>query len=152
MESLAKVLKSAIVDKNWYAALFIALSVPDICGYLESPTTRTQRRYERWFEKYMLSKYTIEMGPNSTSTLHTFLSPSDCYALRCAFLHEGREEILEQRARNVLNRFHFIEPPPRGGDMIHRNQYNDVLQLQVDIFCEEILEGLRNWRQDVNTV
>ena len=37
MESLYRALESAITNKNWYAALFIALSIPDICGYIESP-------------------------------------------------------------------------------------------------------------------
>jgi len=148
MDDLISALESSVANKNWYGSLFVALSVPDICGYLESPTERSQARYERWFEKYMLPKYSSRIGPERT--LHTFLSPSDCYALRCALLHEGREEITEQRAREALDRFHFIEPPP--GGQIHCNQINNVLQLQVDIFCNDILEGLRKWVQDVQNV
>jgi hypothetical protein len=149
MDDLIKALESSVANKNWYGSLFVALSVPDICGYLESPTERSQARYERWFERYMLSSYSSHIGPEKTP--HTFLSPSDCYALRCALLHEGREEITEQRAREVLDRFHFIEPPPLGS-RIHCNQINNVLQLQVDIFCNDILDGLRKWVQDVQDV
>ncbi len=145
MDNLIKALESSVASTNWYGSLFVALSVPDICGYLEFPTERSQARYERWFEKYMLPKYSARIGPERTP--HTFLSPSDCYALRCALLHEGREEITEQRAREALDRFHFIEPPPSG--QIHCNQINNVLQLQVDIFCNDILGGLRKWFQDV---
>lgn len=149
MDDLIKALESSIANKNWYGSLFVALSVPDICGYLESPTDRrSQPRYERWFEKYMLPKYSSYVGPDRT--LRVFLSPSDCYALRCALLHEGREEITEQSARKILDRFHFIEPPPNR--QIHCNQIDNVLQLQVDIFCNDVLSGLREWLQDIQNV
>lgn len=145
IDNLFKTLESAIANKNWYAALFVALSIPDICGYVESPTAKSQARYEQWFEKYMLNKYSSLIGP--AKILHIFLSPSDCYALRCALLHEGREIITEQRARDALERFHFIEPPPNR--RIHCNQINNFLQLHIDVFCEDILEGLSQWRHDV---
>ena len=148
MDDLIKALESSVANKNWYGSLFVALSVPDICGYLESPTERSQARYERWFEKYMLPKYSSCVGPSRTP--HVFLLPSDCYALRCALLHEGRGDITEQLAREALDRFHFIEPPPSG--LIHCNQINNVLQLQVDIFCNDVLSGLRKWLQDIQNV
>jgi len=93
----------------------------------------------------MFNRYSSFIGLDKTP--HTFLSSSDCYALRCALLHEGREEIVEQRARDALDRFHFIEPPPNG--QIHCNQINNVLQLQVDVFCRDVLEGLAQWRKDI---
>jgi len=144
MENIIKAIESSLEGKNYYGALFVALSAPDICGYLESPTERSQVRYEKWFERYMLDKYRLPVGPSHT--LHVFLSPSDCYALRCALLHEGREEIIEQRARESLERFHFIEPPQLG--TIHCNQFNNVLQLQVDIFCQDIISALHAWLKD----
>ena len=148
MDNLIKALESSIASKNWYGALFLALSVPDICGYLEFPSKRSQDRYEEWFKKYMLSKYSSCIGPEHTP--HVFLSPSDCYALRCAILHEGRDVILEQRAREALDRFHFIEPPPSG--QIHCNQINNILQLQVDKFCNDMIDGLQEWKQNINKI
>jgi hypothetical protein len=148
MDDLIKALELSVANKNWYGSLFVALSVPDICGYLESPTTDSPTRYKRWFEKYMLPKYSRRIGGSSTP--HIFLSPSDCYALRCALLHEGRGKITGKPAREVLDRFHFISPPPSG--QIHCNQSNNILQLQVDIFCNDILSGLREWLQDIQKV
>lgn len=45
MDDLIKALEASVANKNWYGSLFVALSVPDICGYLESPTDRSQVRY-----------------------------------------------------------------------------------------------------------
>jgi hypothetical protein len=145
MDELIKALELSVASKNWYGALFIALSIPDICGYLESPTVGSQTRYEQWFAKYMLPKYS--RGPREDIAPQIFLSPSDCYALRCALLHQGSEEITGQSARKALDRFRFIEPPPSG--QIHCNRIRDVLQLQVDIFCNDVLSGLRKWLQDI---
>lgn len=143
MDALIKALEMAIAAKNWYGALFIALSVPDICGYLENPHEKSQARYERWFEQYTLPKYRSQ---GVYAPVHVFLSPADCYALRCALLHEGREEIIEQKAREVLDRFHFTEPHPR--HIVHCLKINNVLQLQVNIFCVDIYEGVSQWTKD----
>ncbi|OGK44080.1 hypothetical protein A2957_01300 [Candidatus Roizmanbacteria bacterium RIFCSPLOWO2_01_FULL_38_11] len=66
---------NAIENENWYAALFVSLSFPDICAALESGET-SGKKYADWFEKN-LSQY------------KGFLSGNDCYALRCALLHLG---------------------------------------------------------------
>jgi len=143
MDDLVKALETAVQNENWYGALFIALTVPDICGYLESPDDNSQMRYEQWFTKYMLPKYSSHVGRDQTPFI--FLSPSDCYALRCALIHEGREEIIDQKARESLERFHFTEPPSTS--IIHCNKINNALQLQVDIFCKDVLDGLQDWCQ-----
>jgi hypothetical protein len=49
MENIIKAIKSSLESKNYYGALFVALSAPDICGYLESPADKSQVRYEKWF-------------------------------------------------------------------------------------------------------
>jgi hypothetical protein len=57
---------------------------------------------------------------------------------------------MDQRAKEVLDRFHFIEPPPRG--RFHCNQSDNVLQLQIDIFCNDMLSGLLQWVNDVQEI
>jgi len=74
------------------------------------------------------------------------MTASDAYALRCAMLHEGRVDIVEQRARVALSRFHFIEPIP--GSYIHNNRAGDTLQLQVDVYCRQICDAVRAWERD----
>jgi Ca2+-binding EF-hand superfamily protein len=34
--------------------------------------------------------------------------------------------------------------------MIHCNKSNDKLQLQVDIFCTDIINGARQWLSEIN--
>ena len=127
---------------NWYAALCVALTLPDICARIELPNEIiSHRRYADWFDTYIRRSYTRAVGPECHE--RTFLTGNDCYALRCAFLHEGSDDITKQKAREVVERFHFVVPPP--GWEIHCNMVGAKLQLQVDIFCRDIERGVRKW-------
>jgi hypothetical protein len=147
MDNFIQALEKCVADKNWYGALFIALTLPDICGKIEYPTKNSStQRYKDWFERYLEPLYTKQIG--AMGMVHKFLSGSDCYALRCALLHEGTDEIGEQRAQEALDRFHFTEPPQSG--CIHLNQSGKVLQLQVDKFASEMIQAIRAWLSDVS--
>lgn len=134
----------AIDDKNWYAALALALTLPDICNGLDEK--KGHRAFADWFEKYMSKHYISMVGPKREKSV--FLTGDDFYALRCAYLHGGTDEILGQRARQILEKFEFCAPIQDG--IIHCNLGNDiVLQLQVDIFCKQICDGVLSWIDDV---
>lgn len=92
----------------------------------------------------MANGYVRPVGPAKTPV--TFLTGSDFYALRCAFLHEGREDITEQRARQVLEKFQFVVAPK--GWVVHCNRRSSMLQLQVDVFCAEVLDGVKQFLLD----
>ena len=148
MDRLVAAVRHGVADHNWYAALGLALALPDICGFLDSPSSGSQQRYVTWCDQFLVPKYTRQVGARHIT--HTFLSGEDCYALRCAFLHEGSDEITRQRARNALDSFHFVSPPARGGSF-HCNQVNNNLQLQVDTFCEDMCHGVEAWLQSAGT-
>jgi len=142
LDSIIKSLES----KNWYAALFMTLVVPDICGALQHPNEKSGVRYVNWYNKYMLPKYSSAMGPRQE--VHVFLSGDDCYALRCSLLHEGTGDIGKQTISKILESVHFNQPSDEGG-VLHCNQHNNVLQLQVDIFCNDFVSAARQWLLDV---
>ena len=55
--------------------------------------------------------------------------------------------IEEQKARKVLNYFHFITPNPNFS--IHCNKFDNTLQLQVDIFCNQIADAVDEWTKEM---
>lgn len=132
----------ALKAEDWYGALSTALTMPDICGQIEAPNRGSKERYVDWFNRYLLSHYTKEIRPQREK--HIFLHGEDCYALRCSYLHEGVGAIVDQRSRQALDSFHFITPPPNGC-VIHMNQSDNVLQLQVDIFCSDMCVAVDRW-------
>ena len=132
----------AIGAHDWYGALSTALTLPDICGRIEAPDQGSKLRYIDWFNRYLLHQYSATVGANGN--IHVFLHGEDCYALRCSYLHEGGGTIVEQRARRALDSFHFITPPVNG-NLVHMNQNGNVLQLQVDIFCQDMCTAVDRW-------
>ena len=141
MQHFINATRKAVEQSNWYAALALALTMPDICGRIENPSkdSRSQARFVDWYDRFLLKRYQAIVG----GAPHTFLCGSDCYALRCAFLHQGEFGIDGQTARQALEHLHFIAPCQ--GSFVHMNQTNNVLQLQVDKFCFDVCEAVEQW-------
>ena len=146
MNHLVRSIEASLATGNAYAALATTLALPDICGWLLDPSAGSKARYVAWFERYLAHYYVHHIGPQHERTV--FLSGNDCYALRCAFLHEGREDISEQRAQELLGSFQFTVAPQ--GSLVHCNLLNTSLQLQVDVFCRQFIEAVAQFQKDVS--
>jgi hypothetical protein len=133
--------RQAVEDKNWFAALYLALTMPDVCGALENPTASNGVRYRSWFERYLAPVNTATIGGREV----IFMTPADCWALRCSILHEGSDEVSKQKARDVLTRFFFTTMGT------HRIRVEDTLTLNVARFCEEIADAVEKWSADVQS-
>lgn len=124
----------ALENENWYAALFVSLTLPDICSALEHGETLGQK-YADWFEQN-LSQYT------------GFLSGNDCYALRCALLHSGKDDISNKKRQGVLEHYVFLTKGAHCNlfkDCVFNGEKKSFLQLNVQIFCKDICKAVENW-------
>jgi hypothetical protein len=145
MRHLLDSVRRSLSEKNWYAALAGALALPDIAGQLDCRPGGSKARFVSWFDDYMLSKYTITHGPAHIQQV--FLSGNDCYALRCAYLHEGDFDITGQKVRDALARFHFTAPD----HIVHQhcNYFHSPagswLQLDVSAFAEQVCQSVEEW-------
>ena len=54
MIELINSVRESIENKNWHGALFVAMSLPDICSGIES-SNNTNTRYPAWFNKYLIN-------------------------------------------------------------------------------------------------
>ncbi len=147
MKEFIEAVRKALKDKNWYGALFISLTLPDICGKVENPNLLSEKRYKDWFSKYMSAKY--------VHGDRIFLSSDDCYALRCALLHEGSDDITGQKSRKTLEKFLFMTPGSHCDYMqdnyVNGQRVKTSLQLRVDKFCEDICDSVEQWLKDTST-
>lgn len=142
MDSFLTALHKSLIEKNWYAALTIALLLPDICSKIEHPKKYSSSRYPQWFDKFL---------GNSGKKYHGFLNGNDCYALRCALLHEGSDIIETQNAKDALDRFVFLTDGPHC-NLIQNSFFGDqefdgksILQLSVRQFSEDIMLAVQEW-------
>lgn len=139
-------IREAINQENWYAALAFALALPDICGGIEYPNEQSsKRRFIDWYDKYVIPRF-HEVFSNGKG--HLLLSGSDCYALRCSFLHNGSENISDQRAQEVLHTFYFIEPLANW--KFNTRTRDKMLIMQVDRFCNLICNTAEEWLANIN--
>jgi hypothetical protein len=121
-----------VLDLNlYYIGLYICLGIPDICGAICSDNGEAKgEKYKQWFDKYVGPKYS------------GFLTGEDCYFFRCSFLHQGSS----QHPKSTYSRVIFIEPPAR--NVFHCNVINDALNLDVRIFCADIISGAESWLKE----
>jgi hypothetical protein len=130
LEIILSEIERALDAGFYYLAVMVALTLPDICGALESPDGRAHRsRYKDWFRQNL-------------SSLGWFLTEDDCYSLRCGVLHQGRSEVVGKGAS--ATRVLFKLPDPYHGS-VHNCGGEDVLQYEADTFCDEIIEAVRSW-------
>jgi hypothetical protein len=112
-------------------SLFAALAKPDICGAIGSENGLAHSdKYKDWFNEYVAHKYT------------GFLTAEDCCLFRCSLLHQGSS----QHPKSGYSRVIFVEPSTTTY-VFHCNIMNDALNIDVCIFCNDIIEGARAWLQ-----
>ena len=140
MQNLLAAVRQSCSQQNWYGGLYMSLTLPDICAKLQEPSSKESgKRYREWFDRYLKPAYKSEFhGPG----FH-FLSGGDCWALRCSLLHEGSDEISGQKSREVLSRFKFTTQG------VHLGMMEDVLVLNVTMFCNEVCAAVEGWLKDV---
>lgn len=128
MQQFTNAVRKSIQDKNWFGGLFLTLCLPDICGALENPNESVEVRYKRWFNANLAKLYM------------PLFSAEDCYYFRCSCLHQG----LDKHSKLSHERIHFITPPPRN-NIVHKNKLNNILQMQIDIFCNDMTSAVEVW-------
>lgn len=136
-----------IVNKNWYSALTLALTLPDVCASLADPGQgKSRARYISWCRKWLEPRYTT---PGSlTAQPKVLFTAEDMYQARCSVIHSGTAEI-EEHKRNEIDRFEFFSDGPHCS-LITGNYYNGVLQpsflqLRVDRFCDDVFNATEEW-------
>ncbi len=169
MDRFVSSIRKAVEDENWFAALFLSLAVPDICGALQNPPTGRRgevgERYRNWFNKYLKTKYdpdnlyelVLSRDPDAIARMdeqgiaslkamppndNCSFTASDCYRFRCKCLHQG---LIEKEGGET---FIFITPPPNE-NVIHGGSINGMYQLQIDVFCKDVCLAVEHWVEDI---
>jgi hypothetical protein len=139
MLHLVDTVRQAVRERNWYAALMVSLTLPDIAARLDGRTGGSRARFVSWYDDYLRPTYTTHHPRGQ----YVRLSGGDLYSLRCAYLHEGDFDTTGQAAQGILERFHFLIP---GRFLsIHGTRMDRSMALQVDTFCEEVCAAVESW-------
>ena len=140
MDDLIRQIRLALEHRLYHVALFPALTLPDICGALESPSGEASKsKFVSWFDRYMAADYSAGADAERSFT------GDDCYYYRCSLLHQGRSDHRKSGYKRVL----FVEPAAKTGWNMHSNVVAGAFQIDVDRFCRDVLSGVERWLDDV---
>lgn len=80
----------ALDNDCYFAALSLALTLPDICGQAAEPAMKCGARYKKWCREYVCK----DMKPSDPyGSDMPYLNEEIIYQLRCAFLHQGNPNV-----------------------------------------------------------
>lgn len=147
MRELIDQLERSLDQRLYFLSLFGALAVPDIAGALESDDgVASGERYKAWYERWArpqfpkMLKASLRPEVRDHVNVENPLTGDLCYRFRCSLLHQGTT----QHPRSRYSRIIFVEPGAITGTM-HYNIMNDALNIDVGLFCREIVVGARDW-------
>lgn len=133
--------RAALSDSNWYAAIALAMSLPDICASIDRPGPGISRdRYAEWWTQRVAGWFWIKPDPGEEWTAHSLLTGNDAYFLRCAFLHSGTGTPDDRR--RVKERFRFMLSPSRS---YGQSRDEREVSLNVSYLVEAVCQGVEQW-------
>lgn len=105
-------LDKSLDNDCYFAALSLALTLPDICGRAEYPNlaTKSKKRYIQWYDEY-IGQYEKPPKENEDDEDMPYLSGEVIYQLRCSLLHQGTPDIEKENikaAENKIDHFSLI--------------------------------------------
>jgi len=112
MLDLIKDIEHALSSGNIRCALGMALTLPDICGIVEFPGEKVEKRYVGWCDAYLFNQgfyptHVIDVdNPTVIGERSRAIAGDLCYKLRCAYLHSGNLE-LNQKEQDDFPTFHL---------------------------------------------
>jgi hypothetical protein len=134
----------SLAAQNWMGALVIALMLPDVCGSMEEPGRKSEKRSKRWWRE------NVEPLLGNASRL-PMIDAAEYWSLRNRLIHAGASEISELDT-NRLKRFVFMSGDGVPNGEIHDVTINgervpDITSLSVHEFCALVFQAADAWDQ-----
>ena len=132
LEYLLSDIEKALNNKLYFIALQSTLTIPDICSALESDNGKTDgKSYAKWYDKNVKKE-------------NDYMTGDDCYFYRCSCIHQGVSCNPKMNYTRVL----FLYPNTH--HTFHNNKLNDVLNIDLIIFCQQMIMACKRWL-NINT-
>ena len=137
MNEYLEEIKKALDNKLYLIALQSCLIIPDICSALQANNGKTSgNKYKKWYQKYFKNVYDYN------------LEPEDCYLFRCSMIHQGKTIPTPQDNQEAMySRIIFLYPNQT--ICMHNNIFNDVLNLDLVTFCNDIIKSAESWNKEL---
>ena len=138
MEQLLTEIRIALDNKLYFIALQAALTIPDICGAVQSDNgIATKSKYCDWYDKY--AKNIISQG----------VQAEDIYLFRCSLLHQGSTIPSPKPGQSAAYQRIAFAAPYSKVVWVHDAVIMDVLFVDLPVFCNGIIKAAKEWLADM---
>ncbi|MBQ8814612.1 MAG: hypothetical protein IJZ85_08975 [Lachnospiraceae bacterium] len=103
IEKLIEEIDNALLHDLYFAAMSLALALPDICGRAEYPNANVTTRYILWYNEY-IGQYEQCSCDACRKAQMPYLSGEVIYNLRNSFLHQGTPNIDSSKIKDSANK------------------------------------------------
>jgi hypothetical protein len=130
----------AVRAESFYSALALSLVIPEICGAIEYPAiTDSNERYRTWFREWC-------------GLLHSLMTPADCWAIRCSYLHLARDQFSGAAAKHAdLANIFFTKGKTEGGwystFFPMPTGPKGAVRIPVETFCRDMAHAANGWQK-----
>ncbi len=140
MNELGDSIEICLENKAFFGALFIALTIPDICVSIKEGKRGLGEKYIQWFNENMPT-YASRGIPGKI-----------CWAFRCAALHQGTDDVTtqdEKYFKDVFDKFVVLtEKSSSHFGYLGGNYNKGVIQprkmiINIHTFCKDIIEAAK---------
>lgn len=139
-------INKALDNNAYFAALALALTIPDICGKAEYPDASTGKRYKDWYNEY-IGQYEKCPCEECQKNKQPYLSGEIVYSLRNSFLHQGTPNINNNDIKDINNRIdEFILVIEKKDDF---DIYADASGITCDYVDDKCVENNRSYRVNI---
>jgi len=147
VRTLLQQIRAGLDANLYYLSLYVALTIPDICGALDSDNGyATAEKYKDWHRRYVAPKYELDPAWRRMLGRDYYLSPEDCYIFRNSLLHQGTT--LHPGAG--WERIFFVEPSVLTITS-HLNVVDNALNIDLRTFCDDVITGAEQWLDEVES-
>ncbi len=132
MKELLFQLQHSLDQDHYYLCLFVALTIPDICGAISSDNGEANgQKYRDWYTQYVYPTFNT-------------LTAEECYHYRCTALHQGKS--IPNKNKDY-HRIIFLEPNQRSRISVNRIKTPSETAIMIDLrsFVEAMIQATNGW-------
>jgi len=133
---------------NYYSALYVSLSLIDVCAKIEYNNINNKERYVNWLNKYYLPLYEKNIN-------NPMIPANAIYQFRCSVLHESTNYINKDNRKkhddikNLYKIILFTGSSHRNKSTVSNGkEIIEEIQINVKNFIEEIINSISKWMKN----
>lgn len=145
---VSDIINDIIIAKNnkaYISALSLSLTLPNILSNIEYGEKTHRAEYIEWFNKWVFPYY--KQPPSENEYINQGIENCkfdgvNCYALRCALLHSGNNDLICNKGRIHIFSLRIADEHSQCGDVYICDAIPNPSNIYVSIDVEKLIDSI----------